>query len=64
MTSYYVLPVSFPELAEVELSHFGELTIPLIVPDVSFLEIFLRKIHALKLIEKTDIPQRSICGAG
>ena len=58
-----ILPVSFSELAECEVSDLTELAVALLIPDAAFSQILDREVHTLKLVEKTDVPQGTICRA-
>lgn len=63
MASDDVLPISFSELTEVKLGHFSELTVAFLVSHISFLQIFLREVHALELVKKTNVSKSSVSRA-
>ena len=51
MTSQHVGPISLPEFTEIKLLHFTKTLIALVPDDLRFLEILLREVHALELIQ-------------
>ena len=57
MAGDHILPVSFSETTEVELGHFAELAITFIVSHHTFLEVLLGEVHALELVQETNVPK-------
>ena len=51
----YILPVPLSELTEIKLSYSSEFAITLLISNSSLLEIFYGEIHALELVEQTDV---------
>lgn len=62
-TGQHILPVLLSELGEIEASDSAHHASATLVLHAAGLQVFLREIHALELVEEADVPQISISRA-